>query len=164
MLTTCNNGFAIIDQAKSSKFTCRPCHFIEKTSPLRFNGATTQKTKGTYGLSHVQIENLKDMTVHSKTNAEFINQRARGAFLAAVCPFNLTFVFSAAVQVTSSSKEDVMDLNEAISHVISTKDQTLSFFPLDMSSIHIAYFVDTSFASNKACSTELSFLISVLDN
>lgn len=86
---------------------CNARQYIREHSPLWFNKAKIQKD-GALEFSHDrQFKTLQKLDPDNIDKAEFICQRARGAYIAAVYRPDVMFFFSSAVQVTQPSKTDV---------------------------------------------------------
>eukprot|EP00171_Calliarthron_tuberculosum_P004960 IDg4960t1 len=103
-----------------------------------------------------------DTNAVSKT--DFISQRARGAYFAAVCRPDLSYKFTTAAQCINPTAKDAKLLNKAIEAALQSRHMGLRFVSLDVSTAYIAVFVDASFASNRDYSSQLGFLIALVDS
>lgn len=77
-----------------------------------------------------QFSKLELLDTEGFSKADFILQRARGAYIAAVYRPDLTFAFSYAAQVMERTKDDVVKLNGSISYALSSDEQILEFVRL----------------------------------
>lgn len=140
-LTVWNDSFSAIEEKESSTFSCKPRHEITLEGSIRFNGATISFLNSTYTICHDrQFDHLAVLDPNNFNKSDFISQRARGAYIAAVYRSDLVFLFTSSAQVIEPTKE-VITLGDAISLALSTKDQVLRFVPMDLTSLFIAAFL-----------------------
>jgi len=136
-------------------------------SPIIFNGAVLKlDPDGSIiinqcrQISKIQIVNEKESTAADT----YIAQRARGAYIASVSQPEHAFGFSYAAQVTGEpTKEQISFLNKQLQQQIYQPERGLRFVPLDLATIRIAVFTDSSFANNPDMSTQIGFVTVITD-
>lgn len=159
-----NDTFVALEKNSSARFITKPAQHLSDSSPIRFNGAIISSKKDTYYMTQQDnIRKLKTLDENAPNKTEFISQRARGSYISSVCRPDLTFAFSIASQVTTPTTQDAKTLNRAISACISTPNFGLKFVPLDPATIVMAVFADASFATNKDSTSQLGYLITLMD-
>lgn len=160
----CNKAFSDKEERMSKNFDCKEAKFIKDGTSLKFNGAIISRYQHNYTITQTEhIEKLNRLDINNATNADFVAERARGAYIAAVCRPDVTYAFSAASQITKPEMKDFKVLNKTIELMIKTKTQGLRFVPLDLDSIVMAVFVDAGFATNPDSSSQLGFIITLID-
>jgi len=66
-------------------------------------------------------------------------------------------------QVVDPQEENVKQLNKRIQWQIDNAIRELTFIPLDLNSLSIMAFTDASFANNKDLSSQIGFVIVLMD-
>ena len=89
----------------------------------------------------------------------YVEQRARGAYIASICQPEATFDLSIAAQHQSPSQEEISTLNKRLSWQLKQIERGLKYVPLDLSTAKLFVFVDSSFANNKDFSSQIGFEI-----
>lgn len=131
---------------------------LSPNNPMIFNGCilTMQEDHDSLSLRQKkQGEKLQLVT----TDKEYVEQRARGAYIASICQPEAAFDLSAAAQHKQPSKEDIARLNKRIQWQMRNMDRGLNYIPLDLSTAKLFVFVDGSFANNKDLSSQIGFVI-----
>lgn len=90
---------------------------------------------------------------------QYVAQRAKGAYIATMCQPEAAFDLSRAAQVINPQEEDVKYLNKRLQWQASNPSRGLSFIPLDINSIQLIAFTDSSFANNQDLSSQIGFVI-----
>ncbi|KAI0997433.1 hypothetical protein K3495_g10752 [Podosphaera aphanis] len=144
-------------ELQKAKFSAKEKQFLDTNSPLLFNGCilSIQANNVLFLQQKNQGERLKLVT----NILEYIEQRARGAYLATICQPEASFDLSAAAQHKQLSKEDIARLNKRINWQISNVGRGLTYIPLDISKMRLFVFVDGSFANNNDMSSQIGFVI-----
>ncbi|KAI1006563.1 hypothetical protein K3495_g1654 [Podosphaera aphanis] len=88
---------------------------------------------------------------------EYIEQRARGAYLATFCQPEASFDLFAGAQYKQPTKEDIARLNKRISWQITNISQELTYISLVIESMRLFVFVHGSFANNKDLSSQIGY-------
>ena len=94
------------------------------------------------------------------TPQEYIEQRARGAYIASICRPEAAFDLSTAAQSSKSpNREDTAKMNKRIKWQMENRDRGLHYIPIDIATAKLYVFVDGSFANNKDLSSQIGFVI-----
>lgn len=129
-----------------------------------FNGGTISQTANLLHLNQRDyIAKLQAISDNPVDPAEYISQRARGAYIASVCRPDLAFGFSVCAQVTKPLAQDAKRLNKTISQAKVDSELGLRFVAIDQATKRIAVFPDASFASNADLTCQLGFVITIAD-
>ena len=115
----CNKAFSEKEEQMSKEFDCKKAKFVTENSSLKFNGASISLREGIYSVTQPEhISKLKLLDVNNATAAEFVAERARGAYIAAICRPDATYMFSAASQITKPETKDFKALNKTITAML----------------------------------------------
>jgi hypothetical protein len=90
---------------------------------------------------------------------QYLEQRARSAYLASVCQLEAAFDLSAAAQASNPTPEDAAALNKRLQWQMEHLDRGLDYIALDLNICKLFVFANGSFANNKDLSSQLGFLI-----
>ncbi|KID82216.1 hypothetical protein MGU_10474 [Metarhizium guizhouense ARSEF 977] len=93
------------------------------------------------------------------TNQEYIEQRARGAYLASICQPEAAFDLSIAAQRKEPTSDDFKRLGSRIQWQIDNQNRGLKYIPFDLEKAKLFVFVDGSFANNEDLSSQLGYII-----
>jgi hypothetical protein len=149
------------DELTKANLLAKPKEKLTPESPLVFNGCVLTHTGTTVSLR--QKEQGKKIQLIDINAADFkqkyIEQRARGAYIASICQPEAAFDLSVAAQHQEPTKDDVAILNKRLQWQLDHLDRGLTYVPLDMSTAKLFVFVDGSFANNKDFSSQIGFLI-----
>lgn len=101
------------------------------------------------------------------TREQYVAQRARGAYIASVCQPEASFAYSFAAQTyepgKESEKEMITLLNKTIEWQIKNAKRGLKFVTLKGKKPRVIVFCDASFANNGDCSSQIGFIVCVVD-
>src|SRR5271170_3478150 len=89
----------------------------------------------------------------------YVEQRARGAYIASICQPEAAFDLSVAAQHQEPSKEDLIALNKRLKWQMDHLDRGLKYIPINLSTAKLFVFVDGSFANNKDFSSQIGYEI-----
>jgi hypothetical protein len=92
-----------------------------------------------------------------------LRRRARGAYIATVCQPEAAFDLSFAAQVVNPKEENAKQLNKRLQWQIDNPLRGLRFIQLDKSSLKLIVFTDSSFANNLDFSSQIGFVITLID-
>lgn len=145
-------------------FTAKPKTILSPHTPLMFNGGIVtladngnltlrQKGQGRC-LSLVDLE-----APPAEAKQQYVEQRARAAYLASICQPEACFDLSSAAQQQDPSPEEIKKLNHRLEWQIANLDRGLVYLPLDLATAALYVFVDGSFANNNDMSSQLGFVI-----
>jgi hypothetical protein len=88
----------------------------------------------------------------------YLEQRARGAYIASICQPEAAFDLSLAAQAQLPLDEDVVKLNKRLSWQIDNPSRGLRYVPLNIAAAKLIVFVDGSFANNRDLSSQIGFV------
>lgn len=89
----------------------------------------------------------------------YLEQRARGAYVATIYQPEALFDMSAAAQHKIIGEQEVKALNKRLKWQMNNLDRELHFIPLDLSDTKIFVFVDASLANNNDFSSQIGYII-----
>lgn len=138
--------------------------------PLDYNGCTIHMVGQMDGNGYLHIvqkgQGLKLETI-DKTDKNrdhrYLEQRARGAYISAICQPEAAFDLSVAAQAQQPTDEDFDKLNKRLQWQIDNQDRGLRMVPLDLTTAKIMVFTDGSFANNKDMSSQIGFIMVVVN-
>jgi hypothetical protein len=149
------------EQLKEAAFKAKPKQLLNADEPLIFNGgivalaghAITLRQKG-------QAKKLRLVDINAlEAKQQYVEQRARGAYIASICQPEACFDLSSAAQHQDPTPEDMKALNRRIQWQMGSQDRGITFIPLDLPTAKIFVFVDGSFANNRDLTSQLGFAI-----
>jgi hypothetical protein len=163
-LMLCDTEFSQLeeDELNKAKFTAKPKEKLTADNPLLFNGCIlTKEADGSMRLRQKkQGEKLKlvskDPTVSGQ---QYVEQRARGAYIASICQPEAMFDLSAAAQHKDPGGDDIARLNKRLEWQMANLDRGLIYIPLDLHTAKLFIFVDGSFANNKDLTSQIGYEI-----
>jgi hypothetical protein len=144
-----------------ANFLTKPIQVLTPSESITFNGCTlrlegndiymSQKGQGArLGLVDTSFEDYKKV---------YVEQRARGAYIAMICQPEATFDLSVAAQHQDPTEEDTKALNQRLQWQMDNAERGLRYIPVDLHSAKIYVFVDGSFANNKDLSSQIGFIV-----
>jgi len=162
-LILCNDAFSKLEeeQIQIAQIAAKTKQKLDPESELIFNGCRIRKSDHQI---HVQEkgQGLKLQLVNTSENdpkQRYVEQRARGAYIASICQPEAIFDLSTAAQHQNPVKSDIDALNKRIQWQIDNPDRGLRYIPFNIRKCSLFVFMDRSFANNKDISSQLSFLI-----
>ena len=133
---------------------------LTANNPLIFNGCTISAIDDTIQCTQKgQGRRLSTIKQSSSMKKDYVEQRARGAYLATICQPEATFDLSVAAQTTDPSPDDVKMLNKRLEWQMNNMQRGLKFVPIDLKTASMYVFVDGSFANNKDLSSQIGYVI-----
>jgi hypothetical protein len=115
------------------------------------------KQKGQGG--KIKLVNIK---AHDRAQ-QYIEQRACRAYIALTCQLEASFNLSVAAQAQQPLDEDIKALNKRLKWQIENLDRGLRYVPVDLINAKLIVFVDRSFANNKDLSSQLGFVLMLVN-
>lgn len=91
--------------------------------------------------------------------AQYVAQRARGAYIASICQPEASFDMAAAAQHKDPTVEHANSLNKRLIWQTDNAERGLRMIPLDLKTAKLYTFVDASFANNQDLSSQIGFII-----
>jgi hypothetical protein len=149
-------------ELQKAKLTAKPRDMLSTESKLIFNGCVLSvDLDGTLHLIQKdQGQKLKPVTVGgNNTQQEYLEQRARSAYIALVCQLEASYDLSVAAQHKNPTDDDVRTLNKRLEWQMRNLDRGIKYIPLDLQRTKLFVFVDGSFANNKDFSSQIGYLI-----
>jgi hypothetical protein len=173
--------FVDLEQSKLEKaqLLAKDREALTPDHPIKFNGGLIELDKaGTITLSQErQCKNLKlvDNGLSSTTSSrgltrivdtknQYIAQRARGAYIASVSQPEASFDLSFAAQAINPDEKDIKALNKRLQWQIDNSTRGLRFVKLDIETLKLLVFTDSSFANNKDFSSQIGYILVLADN
>ena len=119
--------------------------------PLVFNGCVLTQTDRTISLRQKeQGKKIKLIDINASDFKQgYIEQRARGTYIASICQPEAAFDLSIAAQHQELMKDDITTLNKRLKWQLEYLDRGLTYISLDMPTTKLFVFIDGSFANNK---------------
>jgi hypothetical protein len=93
----------------------------------------------------------------------YIEQRARGAYIASICQPEAAFDLSTSAQHKEPDEKQCAKLNKRLQWQIDNLQRGLSYMPIELSTAKLMVFVDGSFANNNDLSSQLGFIIMLVN-
>ena len=154
-----NKAFMEKEEYHSAAFKRKEVQILTPDTPIEFNGAVITLHDGVYGIT---VPHHVGKMEYAGDTATYTAQRARGAYIAAICRPDLAILFGKAAQVTDPDDEDIKKLNKAIDKCRASPNVGLKYVPLKVN-VKLAAFVDGSFADNMDLSSQLGFVTTLGD-
>lgn len=117
-LTLCDDKFSIVEENGliKTRFAAKPKKKLNSDSQIIFNGCTlTQEADIVILRQKEQAKKIKLITDGPDSKRMFVEQRARGAYIASICQPEATFDLSMAAQYKSPSQYNISNLNKRLS-------------------------------------------------
>ena len=154
------------DEDAQMVFKSKPKQALEATGEIVFNGCRIRRTADTVEMTQKgQGSRIELVTTDSgdMTTKCYVEQRARGAYIASICQPEAAFDLSTAAQTRDPTPADVNALNRRLNWQQANMARGLRFIPIDFDSAALYVFVDGSFANNRDLSSQIGYVI-VLGN
>jgi hypothetical protein len=150
------------EEIQEARIRGKPKKSLSPAAPFDFNGTNLtadddgsiqvrQKGQGT----KIDIVNTKEEDYAQR----YLEQRARGAYLASICQPEATFDLSVAAQAQQPTEEDCKALNKRLKWQMENLSRGLRYMPLNLQTAKLLVFVDGSFANNRDLSSQIGFVI-----
>lgn len=155
------------EELTKAAFTAKPLQHLAPNEPLIFNGGVvTMEANGTLVLRQKgQGAKLSLIdTASLDARHQYIEQRARGAYIASICQPEACFDLSTAAQHQEPTPDQIKALNKRLQWQIHSLQRGLTFYPLDLPTAKLFVFVDGSFANNSDFTSQLGFLITLAND
>ncbi|KID81354.1 Ribonuclease H-like protein [Metarhizium guizhouense ARSEF 977] len=145
------------EELQKAAFAAKPKEILTTENPLTFNGCRISlNAEG--GIMMTQKGQASKLQIPT-TNQEYIEQRARGAYLASICQPEAAFDLSIAAQRKEPTSDDFKRLGSRIQWQIDNQNRGLKYIPFDLEKAKLFVFVDGSFANNEDLSSQLGYII-----
>ena len=152
--------FAALEEEElvKAKLTAKPRDELTSESPLIFNGCVLEMIPETDTMVLLQKDQGKKLQLVT-TAEEYLEQRARGGYIASICQPEASFDLSIAAQHQNPDDNDVQELNKRLQWQLANLDRGIKYIPIDLNNMKLFVFVDGSFANNKDYSSQIGFII-----
>ncbi|KAI0993781.1 hypothetical protein K3495_g14402, partial [Podosphaera aphanis] len=162
-LMLCTKSFSATEEEKltEAQFRANPKVILSAETPLDFNGARIIFENNAIILKQ-KGQGLKLNLVTNKVldrNQRYIEQRARGVYIASICRPEAAFDMSVAAQATDPDEVEYTALNRRLKWQIENIQRGLRFVPINLATAKIMVFTDGSFANNKDLSSQFGFVL-----
>jgi hypothetical protein len=141
-------------------FLAKDRQILTEDEPLIFNGCILTVDGPQLRLKQKNQGQKLEAAIDRKT---YIEQRARGAYIATTCQPMASFDLSVAAQIPNPSKNNIAKLNRRIKWQKQNVDLSLSFVFIDLNTIKLYAIVSALFANNQNLSFQINYVI-VLGN
>ena len=156
-----NMAFAELESKALVRFQGKPVETLIRKGPIRFNGASIELQKDGSICVHQDDQVSRIRKVEQGDKDEYVAQRARGAYIASTCAPTLSYAFSAAAQIQEPDEKAFEFLNR---HLERCKQENGLVFKALKKPLHMAVFVDAAFANNRDLSSQLGFIVTLMDS
>ena len=161
-------AFSSLEEKKIQKaeFRSKPKSTLTPEVQLDFNGCTlTMDASKALSLRQKgQGGRIKLVDIKASDRAQqYTEQRARGAYIASTCQPEASFDLSVAAQAQHPSDEDIKALNKRLKWQMENLDRGLRYVTVNLREAKLIVFVDGSFANNKDLSSQLGFILMLVN-
>jgi len=150
-----------IEKLQKAQFRAKPKRMLSPESPFDFNGAKLmmEGVSTLYLSQKKQGEKLATIDLKTSDRAQkYVEQRARGAYIASICQPEASFDVSVAAQIQDPADEDFTRLNRRLAWQSANQQRGLRYVPIDLATAKLMIFADGSFANNKDLSSQIGFI------
>ena len=91
----------------------------------------------------------------------YLEQRARGAYIATICQPEAAFDLSVAAQYQNPGPDEIKALNKRLKWQIENLERGLRFISLSLPQAKVYVFVDGSFANNQDLSSQIGYIVAI---
>jgi hypothetical protein len=137
-------------------FLAKDRQTLTEDEPLIFNGCILTVDGPHLRLKQKNQGQKLEAATDRKT---YIEQRARGAYIATTCQPMASFDLSVAAQIPDFSKNDIAKLNRRIEWQKQNVNLSLSFVSIDLNTMKLYAMVNASFANNQNLSSQIGYVI-----
>ncbi|KAK1912598.1 hypothetical protein P3342_004534 [Pyrenophora teres f. teres] len=142
---------------KELRFKAKDKQYLTDTEPIEFNGCTVRL--GSDSVITLRQKKQGEKLESAVDMKSYVQQRARGAYIATICQPEASFDLAAAAQATEPTKEEISRLNKRINWQKKNVARGLSYVPIKMEDLKLYAMVDASFANNKDMSSQIGYVI-----
>lgn len=162
-------------ELEKAGFAAKERELLHPRGKLTYNGLILRKLVDNSVIvsQETQVRNIelvKKQTAQTPNNVvskderkQYVAQRARGAYIASGCQPERAFDFAHAAQFTQPNKDDIKSLNAALAWQQANSKRGLRFIPLDVTTLRLIVFTDSSFANNIDFSSQIGFVLILVD-
>jgi hypothetical protein len=162
-LILCTPEFSATEEKKIQKaaFRAKPKAQLAKSSPMEFNDARFTFDNDQLNLRQKeQSKKLQLVNIGAEErDQQYLEQRARGAYLASICQPEATFDLFVAAQAHNPDSDNLTRLNKRLQWQINHLNRSLRYVNIDLRFAKLIIFADGLFANNRDLSSQLGFLV-----
>ena len=150
------------NELQKAKLSAKPRDELSPTSNLIFNGCVLTQASDDTMILLQKDQGKKLQLVNAKEDdyqQQYLEQRARGAYIASTCQPEASYDLSVAAQHQNPTEDDIRALNKRIEWQMKNMDRGIKYIALDLTRTKLFVFVDGSFANNKDFSSQIGHLI-----
>lgn len=142
-------------------FKAKEKQSLTEDNSVSFNGCILELNGSKINLlQKEQSRNISLVDIKSvESGKKYVEQRARGAYIASICQPEATFDLSRAAQTTQPTQEDINALNKRLRWQQHNLKRGITYIPINLKDAKIFVFVDSSFANNRDLSSQIGFII-----
>lgn len=146
------------------RYETKSAKFLDNGTSIMFNGANIRLIFNGYFITQEDHKSKLSKIAEQKIDkSEFVAQRARGAYIAAVCRPDLTFGFAHASQIVNPDATAFKALKKFIEHAKEQPGVGLKYVSIGTTTAKLVVFSDASFAFNADMTSQLGFVIALAD-
>jgi hypothetical protein len=155
------NDFTFVTrESNEMTFLAKDRQTLTEDEPLIFNGCILTIDGPHLRLKQKNQGQKLEAAIDRKT---YIEQRARGAYIATTCQPIASFDLSVAAQIPNPSKNDIVKLNRRIKWQKQNVDLGFSFVSIHLNIMKLYAIINASFANNQNLSFQIGYVI-ILSN
>ncbi len=117
------------------------------------------------------IQNIESSIINSRdkiriklsSKEQYVAQRVRDAYVASICQSKASFDLFLAAQTIEISSNDITTLNKRFQWQMNNHSRDLIFVKLDSTQFRLMIFIDSFFANNRDLSSEIDYVICLVD-
>ena len=158
-----DQAFLTAEQRELQKagFTAKPRTELTATTPLEFNGGRLT-IEGDEIVYRQKGQAAKLSTVpregYPAYLQRYVEQRARGAYIASLCQPEAAYDLAIAAQTTTPGADDIAHLNKRIQWQMDNAERGLRYVDIDLRTAKLITFADGSHGSNRDLSSQLGYI------
>ncbi|KAM4060975.1 reverse transcriptase (RNA-dependent DNA polymerase) [Hirsutella rhossiliensis] len=159
------------EELQKAEFRSKPKTDITYGTTVDFNGArltllnNNPLKKGSLLLQQ-KGQAAKMTTIDPKAidrHQRYVEERARASYIASIAQPEASFDVSVAAQVQTPEDKDYAILNKRLQWQMDHQLRGLTYKPIDLATAKLMVFTDGSFANNKDLSSQLGFVIALVN-
>ena len=148
-------------ELRKAGFTAKPRTELTVTTSLEFNGGRLT-LEGDVIVYRQKDQAAKLSTVPRESDPtylqRYVEQRARGAYIASLCQPEAAYDLAIAAQTTTPGADDITQLNKRIQWQMDNAERGLRYVDIDLRTAKLITFADGSHGSNKDLSSQLGYV------
>lgn len=151
-------------ELKAAGLLAKPAQTLTPDTPLAFNGCKLiMDADGSISAIPKDQGKRIDLVDAKSTTAKqsYLEQRARGAYIATICQPEAAFDLSVAAQHQNPGTDEIKALNKRLQWQMDNQDRGLRFISLPLPRAKLYVFVDGSFANNQDLSSQIGYIVTI---